>query len=562
MEKIITIVAALMAVAGAMACTNFVVGKNASVDGSTFITYAADSYSLYGFLRFQPAADHPVGTMRAIRDWDTGKPLGEIPEVAHTYSVVGNTNEYQVTIGETTYGGVEALWDTIGIDYGSLIYIALERSKTAREALACMVTLAETYGYASEGESFSIGDPDEVWIMDFIGCGPDSRKAVWVAARVPDDCISGHANQARIQTLPLKGVKKQRISKDGNQMEVMVSKDGQWMWHKDVITCAREKGLFQGEDKDFSFQKAYCPYDFSGLYACEARVWSFFRHFSDDMDQYLDYVTGTTFHETEGRYAGAPMPLFIRPNHKVSVQELRACMRDQYEGTPIDITQGIAAGPWHSKLRYGGLVYKLDSTDYYYPRPTATQQTGWSYVSQMRGYADEKVGGIFWFGVDDANTSLYMPMYSRMQTVPHCLKEGNGDLYTYSSTSAWWTFNIVANWTYPKYSRIYPDVQKKQQELEQLFDSEIADIDRQAAGMSDADARAFLTKYSCETATKSVKEWKELCIYLMTKYLDGVERKEEDGVFLRNAYGEPTGPNRVSYPEEYLRIIEPETLHK
>lgn len=561
MKKIVTLVIALVVAVGAFACTNFVVGKNASTDGSTFITYAADSYSLYGFLRFRPAADHPVGSTRTVVDWDTGKPLGEIPEIAHTYSVVGNMNEYQVTIGETTYGGVEALWDTAGIDYGSLIYIALERSKTAREAIACMVTLAEKYGYASEGESFSIGDPDEVWIMDFIGCGPGSGKAVWVAARVPDDCISAHANQARITTFPQQGAKKLKLTKDGNQIEVMTSKDGQWMWHKDVVRVAREKGLFEGKDSDFSFQAAYCPYTFSGLYACEARVWSFFRHFNDDMDHYLDYVTGQTFNATHGRDAGEPMPLFIRPNRKVSVQDLRACMRDQYEGTPIDITKGTAAGPWESKLRYGGLVYKLDSTDYYYPRPTATQQTGWSFISQMRGYADPKVGGIFWFGVDDANLNLYMPMYSRMLAIPECLKEGNGDLYTYSPTSAWWIFNIVANWTYPKYSRIYPDVKTKQQELEQYYDSQVPDIDRQAAAMADADARLFLTNYSCQTATEGVESWKELGIFLITKYLDGVERKEENGVFKRNDYGEPSGPNRISYPEEFLRKIEPETLH-
>ena len=499
MKKNLIILTALMLSVSAGACTNFIVGKNASNDGSTYITYAADSYALYGFLHHSPAADHPEGAVRKIVDWDTGKPLGEIPEVAHTYNVIGNTNEYQVTIGETTWGGVEAMWDTAGIDYGSLIYVALERSKTAREAIDWFITLTDRYGYASEGESFSFGDPNEVWVMDLIGCGKGSKKAVWVATRIPDDCICAHANQARITTFPQKGAKRK-----GN---VMTSKDGQWIWHKDVIKVAREKGLFDGKDEEFSFQAAYNPFEFSGLYVCEARVWSFFRHFSDEMDQYFDYASGKTFLATDGKDAGKPMPLYIKPNHKISVQELRACMRDQYEGTPLDITQKTAAGPWNSKLRYGSLGFQLDSVQYWYERPTATQQTGWSFVSQMRGWADPKVGGIFWFGVDDAATSLYMPMYSKCQEVPLCFQEGNGDLYTFSSTSAWWTFNIVANWAYPKYSRIYPEIAKVRQTWEDKFDSRIPGVDEKAAALSEEEAKVFLTNYSCTQAENAVIDW-------------------------------------------------------
>ena len=532
-----------LGVTASVACTNFIVGKDASADGSTIISYAADSYSLYGFLHFSPAADYPAGAMREVKDWDTGRPLGQIPQVEHTYSVVGNMNEHQLTIGETTWGGRAELWDTVGIDYGSLIYIALERCKTAREAIDCITSLVEEYGYASEGETFSIGDPNEVWIMDLIGKGPGRKGAVWVATRIPDDCICAHANQARITNINFKDKKN-------------------WLYSKDVIKFAREKGYFSGKDADFSFQAAYAPFDFSGLYVCEARVWSFFRHFSDDMEQYFDYATGKTFLETSGKDAGTPMPLYIRPNHKVSVQEIKDCMRDQYEGTPLDITQGTDAGPWNTKLRYGSLTFKLDSTSYWYERPTATQQTAWSFVAQMRGYADPKAGGIFWFGVDDAATNVYVPIYCRINHIPECFAEGNGDLYTYSPTSAWWTFNIVANWAYTKYSRMKPDIVKVQQMLEEKFNAQIEGVDAQAAAMSDEEARRFLTNYSCAQADNTMIEWQNLGIYLMVKYLDGQERKEENGQFKRNAYGEPTSPNRPAFPESYLRTFKNEIAHE
>lgn len=533
----------ILGVTASVACTNFIVGKDASADGSTIISYAADSYSLYGFLRFSPAADHPKGAMREVKDWDTGRPLGQIPQVAHTYSVVGNMNEHQLTIGETTWGGRPELSDTVGIDYGSLIYITLERCKTAREAIDCMTSLVEEFGYASGGETFSIGDPNEVWIMDLIGKGPGRKGAVWVATRVPDDCICAHANQARITTINFKDKKN-------------------WLYSKDVVKFAREKGYFEGKDADFSFQAAYAPFDFSALYVCEARVWSFFRHFSDDMEQYFDYATGKTFLATSGKDAGKPMPLYIRPNHKVSVQEIKDCMRDQYEGTPLDITQGTDAGPWNSKLRYGSLSFTLDSTAYWYERPIATQQTAWSFVAQMRGYADPKAGGIFWFGVDDAATNVYVPMYCRINHVPECFAEGNGDLYNYSPTSAWWTFNIVANWAYTKYSRMRTDIVKVQQALEDKFNAQVEGVDAQAAAMSDEEARRFLTNYSCAQADNMMIEWQKLGIYLITKYLDGQERKEENGQFKRNAYGEPTGPNRPAYPESYLRTFSNEIIHE
>ena len=548
----------LFSLSTAYACTNFLVGKLASVDGSTMISYAADSYGMFGYLNFTPAADYPEGAMREVKDWDTGRPQGSIPQVAHTYSVVGNMNEHQVTIGETTWGGREALWDTVGIDYGSLIYIALERSKTAREAIEWFITLVNEYGYASEGESFSFGDPNEVWVMDLIGKGPGQKGANWVAVRIPDNAISAHANQARITTLPQGKVK---LSKEQKRLEKKLNCTchGDWMWDKNLIAFAREKGYFCGEDKDFSFQAAYNPFDFSGLYVCEARVWSFFRHFCSDMDKYFDYATGKTFRETNGKDAGEHMPLWIIPERKVSAQDMKECMRDEYRGTPLDITQGTDAGPWNSKLRHGSLGFTLDSVQYWYERPTATQQTAWSFVSQMRS---NNRYGIFWFGVDDAACSCYTPMYSCINHVPECFAEGNGDSYTFSPTSAWWTFNMVANWAYTKYNRMYPHIRELQQAWDDKFNTQIAGVDAEAAELSDADARAFLTSYSCSQAENLVADWQRLYFYLITKFIDGQERKEENGQFIRNSYGQSTGPNRISFPDHYLRAIAPEVIHE
>ena len=597
----------------AQACTNFLVGKQASADGSTMISYAADSYGMYGFLHFSPAADWPEGAMREVNDWDTGRPLGAIPQVAHTYKVVGNMNENQVTIGETTWGGREELWDTVGVDYGSLIYIALERSQTAREAIEWMITLVNEYGYASEGESFSIGDPNEVWIMDLIGKGPGQKGANWVAVRIPDNAISAHANQARITTLPqtekrptpnpfLKGGEKKRLEKKLNCNIVTLPLTNnqspittEYWWSKDLIAFAREKGYFSGADKDFSFQAAYCPFDFSGLFVCEARVWSFFRHFSSDMDRYFDYATGKIFLENQKSSitnspkgdqspmfpAGEPMPLWIVPEKKVSVQDMKECMRDEYQGTPLDITQSIAAGPWNSKLRFGGLGFKLpmtndqsqmtDTVQFWYERPTATQQTAWSYVAQMRNnqspIAQRATNhkfpfGIFWFGVDDAACSCYVPMFSCINHVPECFAENNGDSYTFSPTSAWWTFNIVANWAYTKYSRMYPHIRELQQAWDDKFNTQLAGVEAQAADLDAEEACAFLTNYSCSQAENVVADWQRLGIYLITKFLDGQERKEEYGAFKRNPYGHSCGPNRTPMPERFLRLVAPEVTHE
>ena len=543
MKKFYLIFALCSAWVAGMACTNFLVGKDASVDGSTMISYAADSYALYGFLHYSPAADHAEGAVREVNDWDTGKPLCTIPQVAHTYNVVGNMNEHQLSIGETTWGGRPELEIGEGIDYGSLIYIALERCKTAREAIKCMTDLVAEYGYASSGETFSIADPNEVWLMELIGKGKVEKGAVWVATRVPDDCIAAHANQARFTTINFKDKEN-------------------WMWSKDVVKFARKQGYFSGKDEEFNFQEAYAPYDFSGLYVCEARVWSFFRKFSNDMDKYFDFASGKTFVETGGKDAGERMPLYIKPNHKVSAQELKDCMRDQYEGTPLDITQGPDAGPWSSKLRYGSLGFQYDSVQYWFERPIATQQTGWSFVAQMRGYESAKAGGILWFGVDDAASTVYVPMYSTITKVPNCFAEGNGDMYNYSPTSAWWTYNIVANWAYTKYSAMMPDIKKVQAAWEDKFNSQVDVVDAQVAEMDQEKAIEFLTKYSCSQAEESTAAWKDLGIYLFVKYLDGQQRKEQDGEFLRNAYGLPEGPNRVPYPTSFLESVHEHISHE
>ena len=569
MKKYIYVAIVLMSVVNCQlstvnACTNFIVGKDASTDGSTIISYAADSYSLYGFLRFRPAADWPEGATREVKDWDSDRPQGSISQIRHTYKVIGNMNENQVTIGETTWGGREELWDTVGVDYGSLLYIALERSKTAREAIEWMISLVNEYGYASEGESFSIGDPNEVWIMDLIGKGKGQKGALWAAVRVPDNAISAHANQARITNVP---VGKTKLTKEQKRLEKKLNCvcNGDWMYAKDLISFARQKGYFSGKDEDFSYQAAYCPFDFSGLYVCEARVWSFFRHFSSDMDRYFDYATGATFRATGGKDAGEHMPLWIVPERKLSVQDVKECMRDEYKGTPLDITQGTDAGPWNSKLRFGGLGFKLTdpadttkTTQYWYERPTATQQTGWSYVAQMRN----QQYGIFWFGVDDAACSCYVPMFSCINTVPECFAEGNGDMYTYSPTSAWWTFNMVANWAYTKYSRMYPHIREKQLVWDEKFNTQVVGLDKQVAGMNAEDASAFLTKYSCSQAENLVADWQRLGIYLMTKFLDGQERKEENGQFKRNPYGSSCGPNRLPMSEPFLRLVAPEVAHE
>lgn len=531
-KNISTLSVLIASICTSWACTNFLAGKGATTDGSTLISYAADSYSLYGALYYLPAANHDEGAMRDIYEWDTGKYLGQIPEAPHTYSVVGNMNEHQLTIGETTFGGRPELVDTTGlIDYGSLIYITLQRAATAREAIQVMTGLVEEYGYCSSGESFSIGDPNEVWVLEMIGKGPGNKGVVWVAQRIPDDCVSAHANQARITTINFKDKEN-------------------CLYSDDVISFAREQKYFNGKDKDFSFSDTYNPLEYSSLRICESRVWSFFRQLDPAMDKYLSYIKG----ETTER-----MPLYIKPLWKVSAQDFKEFMRDQYEGTELDITKGTAAGPWGSKLRYGPLGFELDGKTYWHERPTATQQTGFSFVAQMRGYMPDHIGGIFWFGVDDAATNLYVPMYCTINCVPECYSIDNGSLLEYSSTSAFWTYNWVANFAYSKYSAMLPDIRKVQAQWEEYFNLLVPAMDRAVLELSPADAQIQLTNFSCEQAEASTAAWRKLGEYLLVKYLDGQEKAEKDGRFLQNEFHIPPTVLRPGYPKEYLRKIAPET---
>lgn len=527
-KKVLIVFVLFLSWTNAFSCTNFLAGKEATVDGSTLISYSADSYFLFGALYRYPAATYPAGAMLDIYEWDTGKYLGKIKQVEKTYSVIGNMNEHQLSIGETTYGGREELIDTTAImDYGSLIYIALQRSKTAREAIKVMTDLVAEYGYYSSGESFSIADPNEVWIMEMISKGPNNKGAVWVAQRIPDDCVSGHANQARITTFPFD---------DKNNC----------LYSEDVIVFAREKGYFKGKNKDFSFSDTYAPLDYSGLRICEARVWSFFRKVDPAMDKYITYVKG----ETAER-----MPLWIKPTFKVSAQNFKEYMRDQYEGTEFDMTKGVCAAPFGSKLRHSPLGFKVDGVEYMHERPVATQQTGFTFVAQMRSWLPNYIGGILWFGVDDAASNIYVPMYCGNTEIPLCYDEHNGSLLEYSSTSAFWTYNWVANYAYGKYSYMMPDIKKVQSHWENQFNVLVPAMDKVAVNMTEADARVFLTNFSNSQAENSTAAWKKLGEYLLVKYMDGNIKKEADGKFLQNEFHIPPGIIRAGYSEDILRRI-------
>ncbi|MFC2090868.1 dipeptidase [Bacteroidota bacterium] len=528
-------------------CTNLLVSPGASLYGSSMITYAADAHVLYGELYFRPAAFYPEGTILSIYEWDTNKFLGQIAQVRHTFSVVGNMNEHQVAIGETTYGGRGELRDTTGIiDYGSLIYITLQRAKTAREAIQIMGELVKEYGYYSSGESFSISDPNEVWIMELIGKGTEmvtkgkgakavtynkNKGAVWVAVRIPDGYVSGHANQARIQQFPL----------DDHE---------NCLYAPDVISFAREKGWFDGKDEEFSFSDTYAPVDFGGARYCDLRVWAFFNKVSDDMDQYFEYATG---HNLSQR-----MPLYIKPNRKISNYDLMNFMRDHLEGTELDMSKDVGAGPFGLPYRWRPMTWEVDGKTYCNERTTATQQTGFSFVAESRKDMPDIIGGIFWFGVDDMAATVYVPMYCGITTVPETYAVGNGDLLTYSETSAFWTFAFVSNFAYLRYSDMMVDVRKEQDALEKGFIEKVKDIDQKAMQVYEEDpekARAFLTNFSVDAGNHTVAVWKELGHYLLVKYIDGNIKREKNGQFLRNDYGYPAGPMQPGYSEEWKRNV-------
>lgn len=525
----LAVVCMAAAVADALACTNLIVGKNVSADGSTIISYSADSYSLFGELYHYPAGLHKKGTMINVYEWDTGKYLGQIEQARQTYNVVGNMNEFQLTIGETTFGGRPELVDTTGvIDYGSLIYLGLQRSRTAREAIKVMTDLVQEYGYCSSGESFTIADPNEVWIMEMIGKGPGVRGAVWVAVRVPDDCISAHANHSRIHQF------------DTSDKE-------NCMYAPDVISFAREKGYFNGVNKDFSFSKAYAPLDFGARRYCEARVWSYFNMFTDRGDELLPYIQGTT---------DEPMPLYVKPNRKISVQDVKNAMRDHYEGTALDITKDFGAGPYHTPYRLSPLEFEVNGQKYFNERPISTQQSGFVFVAQMRENLPDAVGGVLWFGLDDANMTVFTPVYCCATRVPECYTRVDGaDYITFSWKSSFWVFNWIANMVYPRYDLMIDDVRAVQTEIETTFNQAQEGIEAVAVKMLETDpvqAKEFLTNYTVMTAQSTHDAWKRLGEFLIVKYNDGVVKRVKDGKFERNAIGQPAGVIRPGYPKEFL----------
>jgi dipeptidase len=567
MKKIFSVVFVLL-ISGSIseqitnACTNFLVTKGASVKGSTMITYSADSHQLYGELYFWPARDYPQGTMLDVIEWDTQKYMGKIKQLAHTYSVVGNMNEHQLSIGETTYGGIESLVDTTAIiDYGSLIYLTLQRAANAREAIKVMSDLVSEYGYASEGESFSIGDPNEAWIFEIIGKGPGNTGAVWVARRIPDGYVCGHANQARIQTFPIATGKKNSIAITSKELNRVSDPNVECVYAWDVIDFARNHNLFKGKDAEFSFSDTYNPITFSGARFCEIRVWSFFKSVNDDMNQYFNYVSG---HDLSKR-----MPLWIKPDRKLSENDMMNFMRDHLEGTPLDMRKDIGAGSFGSPYRWRPLEWKLsdepDAPEYCNERATATQQTGFVFVAESRNWLPDPIGGIFWFGVDDAATTVFTPMYCGITRIPECFRVGNGDMLTYSPTSAFWLFNTVANFCYTRYDLMSADAQKVQKKLETRYISQTDSVDAEALKLSEKDpalARDFLSSYSGEMAQNTFTQWKSLSEYLLVKYIDGNIKKEKDGKFERNKWGNPVMPLQPGYSDAWKKYVIEDTGDK
>ena len=535
MKRILLLATVMMAGVYALACTNFIVGKKASVDGSVICSYNADSYGSFMWLYHYPAGKHAKGEMRKIYEWDTNKYLGEIPEAEETYNVVGNINEWQVTIGETTYGGREEMVDSTGvIDYGSLIYISLQRSKTAREAIQTMTTLAEQYGYCSEGETFTICDPEEAWILEMQGCGPDrsvsKERVVWVARRIPDEAICGHANQSRIGVFPLKD--KENV-----------------LYSKNVIKYARKMGWFSGKDEEFSFKNAYAFPDFSGRRICDARVWSFFNHHVKGMDLYLPWALGKDKDAED-------MPLWVIPDKKVSVQDIMNDMRDHYEGTPMAIdSTDIGGGIWQMPYRPTPLYYKVDGKKYFNERPTSTQQTAWTYVSQMRSWMPREVGGCFWFGNDDGNMVAYTPIYCSMTEQPECYNTPDADEVTFSMKNAYWVENWVSNMVYPRYSMLFPSLKAVRDSLQNAYFAQQPDIEAKAMKMESAEMQRFLNAYSIQQAQQMLARWQQLAFYLVVKYNDMAVKPDENGVFKRSKYGLGATVKRPGFAPSYAREL-------
>ena len=528
-------VAMLGSVSEAEACSNFIVGKKASVDGSVMCSYSADDYGMFQYLCHYPAAKHAKGEMRKIFDWDSNKYYGEIPEAAETYNVIGNINEWQVTIGETTYGGREEMVDSTGImDYGSLIYVALQRSKTAREALKVMTTLANTYGYNSGGETFTICDPNEAWIMEMMGKGAGSKGAVWVALRIPDDAICAHANQSRIGKFNMKDKKNV-------------------MYAKDVVSFARSKGWFKGKDADFSWKMAYAKPDFSGRRFCDARAWAMLNHFYD-MSPYLDWALGKNPDAQD-------MPLWVVPNKKVSVQDVENVMRDHYEGTPLSVADGsdIGGGIWEMPYRPTPLMYKVDGKQYFNERPVSTQQSGFVFVSQMRSWLPREIGGVFWFANDDANMAAFTPVYCSMTERPECYNTPGADALHFSKKNAYWVCNMTSNMVYPRYSLMFPTLKEVRDSLDNSYFAAQAGVEKKAQELYAQNPQAavkYLNDYSVEKAQQMLARWNQLFEFMVVKYNDMIIKPtDKNGTFKKTPYGLGATPVRPGYPEKFAKQL-------
>ena len=528
-------VAMMGCVSEAEACSNFIVGKKASVDGSVMCSYSADDYGMFQYLCHYPAAKHAKGEMRKIYDWDTNKYHGEIPEAAETYSVIGNINEWQVTIGETTYGGREEMVDSTGImDYGSLIYVALQRSKSAREAIKVMTTLANTYGYNSEGETFTICDPNEAWIMEMMGKGAGSKGAVWVALRIPDDAICAHANQSRIGKFNMKDKKNV-------------------MYAKDVVSFARSKGWFKGKDADFSWKMAYAKPDFSGRRFCDARAWAMLNHFYD-MSPYLDWALGKNPDAQD-------MPLWVVPNKKVSVKDVENVMRDHYEGTPLSVADGsdIGGGIWEMPYRPTPLMYKVDGKQYFNERPVSTQQSGFVFVSQMRSWLPREIGGVFWFANDDANMAAFTPVYCSMTERPECYNTPGVDAVHFSKKNAYWVCNMTSNMVYPRYSLMFPTLKEVRDSLDNSYFAAQAGVEKKAQELYAQNPQAavkYLNDYSVEKAQQMLGRWNQLFEFMVVKYNDMIIKPtDKNGTFKKTPYGLGARPARPGYPEKFAKQL-------
>lgn len=548
-------------ISSVFACTNLIVTKGASADGSVMITYAADSHTRYGTLGFFPAADHKPGDLCEVYHYENGKLMGTIPEVAHTFSVVQFMNEHQVAIGETTWGGLDSLTTQPGaiLDYGSLMRIGLQRSKNAREMIKVMTELVAQYGYATSGESFSISDANEAWIMEMIGKGKYEKGAVWVARLIPDGYVSGHANQARITTFP--------FQKTNNWTDLK-----QPVYHSaDVISFAKKHDFYKGSDEAFSFSDVYNPLNFGGARFCDARVWSFFRKINKELRQkdiYTSYAEGKFARDAKypdqsanpNGFVSNRLPLWVKADSPITIQQVIAGMRDHYEDTPLDMRNDPGAGPYQSPYRWRPMEFEVDGEKYLCERAIATQQTGYSFVAQSRGWLPAPIGGIFWFGVDDTDGCVYAPMYCGIQRVPESYALGNGSMIIWSETSAFWTFNQVNNWAYSRYNLIHPEIETYQAQLESQYANEVKIIDQQATNLykqNPAAATDFLTSYSAFTGNKLVADWKAFYQYLFMKYMDGNVKNAEGRKLLDNGNGKniPKAPKQPGYGKEWERIM-------